>query len=144
MSPPQSIYSSSQDYPPLFLDESEMEVPQVEEEEHADAETVAWEGDINQFEVHLTMEQQIEQVEEQLVALLRSGIICMILQVLTRIETRLSAAPGLDDMLYLMRERVRLIQLLNRTFVGRLVEETEGFINNGGSQLGKRRRDQFD
>ncbi|KAI9243118.1 hypothetical protein BDA99DRAFT_544630 [Phascolomyces articulosus] len=92
----------------------------------------AWEGDINQYEVHLTMEQQIEWVEEQLVALLCEWI----LQVLTCIETRLSAAPGLDDMLFLMRERMRLTQLLNRTFVGRLVEETEGFINDGRSQLG--------
>ncbi|KAI9242971.1 hypothetical protein BDA99DRAFT_544679 [Phascolomyces articulosus] len=88
--------------------ESEMEVPQVEEKEHVDAETVAWEGDINQFEVHLTMEQQIEQVEEQLVALLHERH-NLILQVLTCIETHLSAAPGLDNMLYLMRECVRLI-----------------------------------
>ncbi|KAI9243221.1 hypothetical protein BDA99DRAFT_566791 [Phascolomyces articulosus] len=141
MLPPQLIYSSSQDYPPLFLDESEMEVPQVEEEEHTDAETVTWEGDINQFEVYLTMEQQIEWVEEQLVALLHKW---HNLYALTCVETRLSAAPGLDDILFLMRERVRLTQLLNRTFVGRLVEETEGFVNDGRSQLGKRKHDQFD
>ncbi|KAI9243230.1 hypothetical protein BDA99DRAFT_566787 [Phascolomyces articulosus] len=113
MSPPQSIYSSSQDFPPLFFDESEMEVQEVEEDEHADAETVAWEGDISQIEVHLTMEQQIEQVEEQLVDLLRERH-NLILQALARVESRLSATPGLDDMLFLMGERVRLTRLLNR------------------------------
>ncbi|KAI9243079.1 hypothetical protein BDA99DRAFT_566902 [Phascolomyces articulosus] len=143
MSPQQPLYTSSQDFPPLFFDESEMEEQEVVEEADQDAETVAWEGDINQFEVHPTIEQQIEQVEEQVTALLceRHNLI---LRALAQIETRLSVAPGLEDMLSLMGDRVRFTRLLNRTFVGILVKETEGFINNGGSQLGKCRCDQFD
>ncbi|KAI9243116.1 hypothetical protein BDA99DRAFT_544628 [Phascolomyces articulosus] len=100
MSPPQSIYSSSQDFPPLFFDESEMEVQEVEEDEHADAETVAWEGDISQIEVHLTWSNRLSRI----------------LQALARVESQLSATPGLDDMLFLMGERVRLTRLLNRIY----------------------------
>ncbi|KAI9243172.1 hypothetical protein BDA99DRAFT_566830 [Phascolomyces articulosus] len=125
MSPQQPLYTSSQDFPPLFFDESEMEEQEVVEEADQDAETVTWEGDINQFEVHPTIEQQIEQVEEQDVNKTR------ILRALAQIETQLSVAPGLEDMLSLMGDRIP-------------VKETEGFVNNGRSQLGKRRHDQFD
>ncbi|KAI9243052.1 hypothetical protein BDA99DRAFT_566926 [Phascolomyces articulosus] len=59
-----------------------MEEPEVVEEADQDAETVAWEGDIDQFEVHPTIKQQIEQVEEQDFV------------VLTCIETHLSTAPA--------------------------------------------------